>query len=56
VNTVKGATARRVRNEFEDELKDKLWGDSFWTSSYCLISTGQVSLDYLMKYVEEQRD
>ena len=56
VNTAKGATARRVRNEFGDEVTDKLRGDSFWTSSYCLISTGQVSLDYLMQYVEKQRD
>ena len=56
INTLKGATARRVRNEYEDELKSKLWGDSFWTDSYCLTSTGQVSLDVLMEYVENQRE
>ena len=56
INTLKGATARRVRNEYEDELKSELWGDSFWTDSYCLISTGQVSLDVLMEYVENQRE
>lgn len=53
VNTLKGATARRVRNEFADELDGM--GDSFWNDSYCLISTGQVSLDVLKKYVENQR-
>ena len=53
VNTLKGATARRVRNEFADELDNT--GDSFWNDSYCLISTGQVSLDVLKKYVENQR-
>ncbi|WP_425433106.1 IS200/IS605 family transposase [Haloquadratum walsbyi] len=55
INTVKGATARRIRNEYEDELKTDLWGDSSWNDSYCLISTGQVSLDVLKEYVEDQR-
>ncbi|MDB2294618.1 transposase, partial [Halorubrum ezzemoulense] len=44
------------RNEYEDELKTELWGDSFWNDSYCLISTGQVSLDVLKQYVEDQRE
>ena len=26
INTVKGATARRVRNEYEDKLKTEVWG------------------------------
>jgi putative transposase len=55
VNTLKGSTSRRIRNEYGDQLSDKLWGDSFWSSSYCLISTGQVSLDVLKQYVENQR-
>jgi putative transposase len=53
VNTLKGSTARRIKNEFD--LDSELWGDSFWTDSYCLISTGQVALDDLMEYVEHQR-
>jgi len=56
LNTVKGATARRIRNEYADKLKTELWGDSFWNDSYCLISTGQVSLDVLKQYVEDQRE
>jgi putative transposase len=55
-NTVKGAIARRIRNEYADELKTDLWGDSFWNDSYCLISTGQVSLAVLKQYVENQRE
>ena len=55
INTVKCATARRIRNEYEDEPKTDLWSDSFWNDSYCLISTGQVSLDVLKEYVEDQR-
>ena len=55
VNTLKGVTARLLRKEFP-QLKKLLWGDSFWSDSYFLASTGQVSLDVLKKYVEEQRD
>ncbi len=32
------------------------WGDSFWSDSYFIATTGQVSLDVLKKYVEEQED
>jgi putative transposase len=54
VNTLKGVTARLMRKEFP-QLKELLWGDSFWSDSYFLASTGQVSLDVLKKYVEEQQ-
>lgn len=53
VNTLKGVTARLIRREYP-QLKDLLWGDSFWSDSYFLASTGQVSLDVLKEYVEEQ--
>ena len=33
-----------------------LWGDSFWSDSKFIASTGQVSLDVLMKYVESQNE
>jgi putative transposase len=54
VDTVKGATARRICNEYEDDLKTDLWGGSFWNGSYCLISTGQVSLGVLQEYVDQR--
>lgn len=54
VNTLKGVTARLMRKEFP-QLKELLWGDSFWSDSYFLASTGQVSLDVLKKYVEKQQ-
>ena len=53
VNSIKGASARVLRNEFP-ETKKFLWGDSFWTPSYFLATTGQVSLDVLKAYVEAQ--
>jgi len=54
VNTLKGVTARYLRKE-SPQLKELLWGGSFWSDSYFLASTGQVSLDVLKKYVEEQQ-
>jgi putative transposase len=55
INVLKGASARRINNEYGDHVEDKLRDDSFWADSYCLISTGQVSLDLLKEYVENQR-
>jgi len=54
VNTLKGGTARLLRKELL-QLKGLLWGNSFWSNSYSLPSTGQVSLDVLKRYVEEQQ-
>ena len=55
VNVIKGVTARRLRKEFP-QTKEFLWGDSFWSDSYFIASTGQVSLDVLMQYVESQME
>jgi putative transposase len=44
-----------LRQEFP-EIKNLLWGDSFWSDSKFIATTGQVSLDVLMKYVESQNE
>ena len=53
INSLKGATSRIIRLKFP-EVKKKLWKDMFWSKSYCLITTGQTTLDQLKKYVENQ--
>lgn len=55
VNVIKGTSSRYLRQEFP-ETKDLLWGGSFWSASYFIASTGQVSLDMLKAYVESQGD
>ena len=55
VNVIKGVTARRLRQEFP-RTNEFLLGDSFWSNSYFIASTGQVSLDVLMQYVESQME
>ena len=53
INALKGATSNAIRHRFP-EVKKKLWKDIFWSKSYCLITTGQTTLDQLKKYVESQ--
>ena len=38
-----------------DLLKDKLWGEHFWSPSYFLATTGNVTIDTLKAYIENQR-
>ncbi len=53
LNAIKTITSREVRRKFP-EIKKKLWKDMFWSRSYFLATTGQVTLDELKKYVESQ--
>lgn len=53
VNALKGGTSNALRHRFP-EIKKKLWKDVFWSKSYCLITTGQTTLEQLKKYVEGQ--
>ena len=52
INSLKGVTSRRIRKEYP-EVKDRL-EDAFWQPGYFLTTTGQVSIDVLMDYVENQ--
>lgn len=53
INSIKTITSREIRRNFP-KVKKKLWNNVLWSPSYCLITTGQVTLDQLKKYVESQ--
>jgi putative transposase len=53
VNVIKSTTSRYLRKEFP-ETRTILGGDSFWSNSYFVATSGQVSLDVLEEYVESQ--
>jgi len=53
INSLKGVSSRLLFKEFP-EIKKKLWNGALWSPSYFLITTGQVTLDQLKKYVESQ--
>ena len=55
INSLKGRSSRMLRDKHKEFLKDKLWGDSFWSPSYFLATTGNVTIDILKNYVENQR-
>jgi len=54
INNWKSATSKALRNKFQKQIKNKLWKNVFWAKSYCLITTGQVTLDQVKKYVDNQ--
>jgi putative transposase len=56
VNSLKAVTSRRLRKEFAEVMKRHLWGGVFWSPSYFLASTGQVTRETIRHYVETQKD
>ena len=53
VNSLKSVSARVLFREFP-EIKKQLWKGHLWSPSYFLATTGQVTLDILKRYVENQ--
>ena len=53
INSIKGVTSRILFEEYP-EIKMKLWKGHLWSTSYCLLTTGQTTLDVLKRYVESQ--
>lgn len=54
INAYKSASSRIIKNKFP-EIRENLWEDKFWSRSYFLATTGEVSLSVLQQYVQEQR-
>jgi putative transposase len=55
VNSLKGVSARKLRETNLLEIREKLWGDHFWSPSYCAISCGGAPLEIIARYVQRQR-
>jgi putative transposase len=53
INAYKSASSRLIKKEFP-KITDKLWKEYFWTSSFCLLTTGGAPLDVIRKYIESQ--
>ena len=53
INAMKTITSREIQRNYP-KVKEKLWKKTFWSPSYCLITTGQVTLGQLKNYVENQ--
>lgn len=53
INVLKGTTGKSLRYNFP-QIKKKLLEDLLWSPSYCLVTTGEVTLSQLKEYVESQ--
>jgi len=53
INSLKSVSARRLFVK-HPSLKQYLWKGRFWSNSYFLATTGQVTLDMLKQYVQKQ--
>lgn len=55
IGKLKGKSSYVLRNEFWPQIKNKLWGNHFWSPSYCVVSVGGASLDVVKAYIENQQ-
>ena len=53
INTYKSASSRLIKKEFPD-IRRSLWKEMFRSQSYCLISTGGVTVDIIRQYIQTQ--
>ncbi len=57
ISSLKSASSRIVRKEFEEYLKQYYWkkeDPSFWTDAYCVLSAGGAPLDIVKEYIKGQ--
>ena len=55
IGKLKGKSSFMLRKAFWEQIKPKLWGNHFWSPSYCVVSVGGASLDVIKQYIENQR-
>ena len=55
INAYKSASSRLIKKEYP-QIREKLWREYFWTSSFCLITVSGAPLDILKQYIESQGD
>jgi putative transposase len=56
VNSLKGVSAYRLRQLNRPAVRSKLWGDHFWSPSYCAVSCGGAPLGIIKRYIDDQRN
>ena len=53
INAYKSASSRLIKKEYPS-IRSKLYKEAFWSQSFCLISTGEVNIKTIKKYIESQ--
>lgn len=54
VNNLKTVSSLYIRKEFPDDVARFYWKPVFWHSAYFIASCGGVTVEQLMRYVQEQ--
>ncbi|MER7203822.1 IS200/IS605 family transposase (plasmid) [Streptomyces sp. NBC_01003] len=55
VNSLKGVSSRRLRQEHSAHVRRYLWGGHFWSGSYFAGSCGGAPLTVVKQYIENQQ-
>jgi putative transposase len=55
VGSLKGVSARRLRQEYPGHIVKYLWGAHFWSPSYFAASCGGAPLSIIKEYLEQQK-
>jgi len=53
INAYKSASSRLIKKEYPS-IRSSLWKEMFWSQSFCLISTGGVTVDIIKQYIKSQ--
>ena len=53
INAYKSASSRLLKKEYPS-IVDKLWKEQFWCQSFCLLTTGDASLEMVKEYIQTQ--
>lgn len=55
VNSLKGVSSRRLRQQFPTHIHRHLYGQHFWSPSYFAVSCGGPPLSIINDYIEQQK-
>ncbi len=53
INAYKSASSRLIKKEFP-QIRKSLWKEMFWSRSFCLLTTGGVTVDIIKQYIQSQ--
>ena len=53
INAYKSASSRLIKKEFP-HIREQLWKEYFWSRSFCLLTTGGVTIEIIKQYIQSQ--
>ena len=53
INAYKSASSRLLKKEYP-QIRQKLWKETFWSQSFCLLSAGGAPIEVIRQYIETQ--